>query len=59
MCEEPPIIVDKALFEGAVEHLVALAQSEEFKRSSQVLGEICFALSNIAAGSEAQLQTLL
>ena len=59
MCEEPELIVNKALFEGVVEHLVALAQSEEFRRSSQVLCEICFALSNVAAGTEAQLQTLL
>ena len=31
MCEEPEIIVDKALFEGVLEHLVALANSNEFK----------------------------
>ena len=53
MCEEPEIIVNKALFEGVLEHLVSLAKSEEFKRSSQVLCEICFAISNVAAGSEA------
>ena len=51
MCEEPAMIVDRALYEGAVENLIALAKSEEFNRVSVVLCEICFALSNIAAGT--------
>lgn len=53
MCEEPEIIVDKALFEGVLDKLVALAQQDEFKGSSQVLQEICFAISNVAAGTQA------
>lgn len=36
-CEEPQLIVDKALYEGAVEKLVALAQAPEFCRSSEAL----------------------
>ena len=59
MCEEPPLIVDKALFHGVVERLIDLAQQPPFNRDSQALQEICFALSNIAAGSEAQLERLL
>ena len=53
MCEEPEIIVDKALFEGVLDKLVAMAQQNEFKASSQVLQEICFAISNVAAGTQA------
>ena len=52
MCAEPEVIVDKALFEGVLEHLVTLASSNEFKGSSQVLSEICFAISNVAAGTQ-------
>lgn len=58
-CEELELVVDKALFEGAIERLVKIAQSPEFNRSSQVLQEVCFALSNIAVGTEAQIQRLL
>ena len=58
-CEEPEIIVNKALFEGAIERMIDLAQAPEFNRSSQVLCEVCFALSNIAAGSEGQITRLL
>lgn len=52
MCEEPEIIVDKALFANAVDRLIALAKSEEFNRVSVILQEVCFALSNVAAGNE-------
>ena len=59
MCEEPSLIVDKALFEGAIERLVAMAQAPEFSKASTILQEICFALSNVAAGTEQQLQKFL
>jgi hypothetical protein len=54
-CEQPELVVDKALFEGVIERLLKLAQDPEFCDKSQVLSEVCFALSNIAAGTESQI----
>ena len=58
-CEEPEDVVDKALFHGAIERMVNLAKGPEYCNSEQVLSEVCFALSNIAAGTEDQIERLM
>ena len=52
-------MIDKALFHGAVQNLVTLARQPEHMHNSEMLKEVCFALSNVAAGTENHLQFLL
>jgi hypothetical protein len=50
-CSENPEIVDLMLFNGFLDKAVDFAQSDQYCNSADSLTEVCFAFSNVAAGT--------